>query len=34
MGMIKQSVHPPIVMTILVLWNREFNYYKNNDWSQ
>jgi hypothetical protein len=30
-GVIKRLVHPPTVMTIFVLWNKEFNYYKNND---
>jgi hypothetical protein len=27
-GVIKQPVFPPNMMTILVLWNRKFNYYK------
>jgi hypothetical protein len=27
-GVIKQPIRPPTVRTILVLWNREFNYYK------
>jgi hypothetical protein len=27
-GVIKQLVHPPTVMTIFMLWNKEFNYYK------
>jgi hypothetical protein len=27
-GVIKQPICPPIVTTILVLWNKKFNYYK------
>jgi len=27
-GVIKQPIHPPIMTIILVLWNRKFNYYK------
>jgi hypothetical protein len=28
MGIIKYPVHPPIVSMIIVLWNKELNYYK------
>jgi hypothetical protein len=27
MGIIKQSMHPPI-MSMIIVWNKEFNYYK------
>ncbi len=27
-GVIKWLIHPPIVIMIIVLWNKEFNYYK------
>jgi hypothetical protein len=27
-GVIEQPICPPTVMTILVLWNKEFHYYK------
>jgi hypothetical protein len=33
-GVIKQPICPPIMMTILMLWSIKINYYKEQAWSQ